>query len=179
MSLASGEDPGDVPQPCPGRKPLPERNVVPGSAAGSGDPRRVVPLALLAALCFGSFFVLLDRGTAGAADSVLWVALGVDASSLPTTVAVAFFSRRSGGLRPPPARLIGPVALVGLLAVGGDVALAYATTSGALGVVSVLASLDILVTVVLARFVLAERLPRLQSVGVVSSVVGAILISSG
>ena len=78
-----------------------------------------------------------------------------------------------------PAGLLGPVALVGLLAVGGDVSLAYATTSGQIGAVSVLASLDILVTVLLARFVLAERLPRLQSAGVALSVVGVVLISSG
>ena len=72
-----------------------------------------------------------------------------------------------------------PVGLVGVLAVCGDVSLAYATTSGQLGVVSVLASLDILVTVLLARFVLAERLRRLQSAGVVLSVVGIVLISAG
>ena len=120
----------------------------------------MAPLSLLAALCFGSFFVLLDRGTAGAEGVVLWVALGVDAGSLPTTVAA--FYRRSGGLRLPPARLLVPVALVGLLAVGGDVSLAYATTSGPIGAVGVLASLEMLVTVPLARFVLAERLPRLN-----------------
>ena len=145
----------------------------------AGDSRRVVPLALLAALCFGSVFVLLDRGTAGAEASVLWVALGVDLSSLPTTLAVAAYYRNGGGLRLPPGRLLVPVVLVGLLAVGGDVSLAYATTAGQLGVVSVLASLDILVTVVLARFVLAERLPRLQSTGVALSVVGVVLISAG
>jgi drug/metabolite transporter (DMT)-like permease len=151
--------------------------VIPGTG-GVGNPRDVVPLSLLAALCFGSFFVLLDRGTAGAEGAVLWVALGVDAGSLPTTIAVAALYRRSGGLRLPPARLLLPVALVGLLAVGGDVSLAYATISGPIGVVSVLASLDILVTVLLARFVLAERLLHLQSVGVGLSVVGVILISS-
>jgi drug/metabolite transporter (DMT)-like permease len=48
-----------------------------------------------------------------------------------------------------------------------------------LAVVSVLASLDILVTVLLARIVLAERLRRLQSAGVVLSVVGVVLISAG
>ena len=180
VSLVSGKDPDDVVQPCPGRKPLLERNVSPGPTEGFGNPRRVVPLALLAALCFGSFFVLLDRGTAGAEASVLWVAFGVGGGSLATTVGVALFSHRhSGGLRLPPVGLLVPVGLVGVLAVCGDVSLTYAMTSGQLGVVSVLASLDILVTVVLARFLLAECPRRLQWAGVVLSVVGVVLISVG
>ena len=42
-----------------------------------------------------------------------------------------------------------------------------------------LGSLDPLVTVLLARVVLAERLPRLQSLGVVMALVGVILVSAG
>jgi drug/metabolite transporter (DMT)-like permease len=109
----------------------------------------------------------------------LWVALGVDAGAIPTTVGVALFSRRPGGLRLPPVGLLVPVSLVGVIAVCGDVSLAYATTSGQLGTVSVLASLDILVTLILARFLLAECLRRLQLAGVVLSVVGILLISAG
>jgi drug/metabolite transporter (DMT)-like permease len=179
ISLANSEDPLDVTQPCPGgRKPLFERTV-PTKAAGLGNPGKVVPLALLSALCFGSFFVLLDRGTAVAEASVLWVALGVDVGAIPTTVGVALFSRRPGGLRLPPVGLLVPVSLVGVIAVCGDVSLAYATTSGPLGTVSVLASLDTLVTLILARFLLAECLRRLQLAGVVLSVVGILLISAG
>jgi drug/metabolite transporter (DMT)-like permease len=178
VSLANSEDPMDVTQPCPGRKPIFERTV-PTGAAGLGNPRRVVPLALLSALCFGLFFVLLDRGTAAADASVLWVALGVNAGAIPTTVGIALFSRRHGGLRLPPVGLLVPVSLVGVIAVCGDVSLAYATTYGQLGTVSVLASLDILVTLILARFLLAECLRRLQLAGVVLSVVGILLISAG
>jgi drug/metabolite transporter (DMT)-like permease len=177
VSLVNSEDPMEVTQPCPGRKPL-LRNV-PTSAAGLDNPRRVVPLALLSALCFGLFFVLLNRGTAAADASVLWVALGVDAGAIPTTVGIALFSRRHGGLRLPPVGLLVPVSLVGVVGVCGDVSLAYATTYGQLGVVSVLASLDIMVTVILARFLLGECLLRLQLLGVVLSVVGVVLISAG
>jgi drug/metabolite transporter (DMT)-like permease len=178
VSLVNSEDPMGVTQPCPGRKPLLERNV-PTRAAGLGNPRRVVPLALLSALCFGLFFVLLDRGTAAADASVLWVALGVDAGAIPTTGGIALFSRRPGGLRLPPVGLLVPVSLVGVVGVCGDVSLAYATTYGQLGVVSVLASLDMMVTVILARFLLGECLLRLQLAGVVLSVVGVLLISAG
>ncbi len=72
-----------------------------------------------------------------------------------------------------------PVSLVGVVAVCGDVSLAYATTYGQLGVVSVLASLDMMVTVILARFLLGECQLRLQLAGVVLSVVGVLLISAG
>src|SRR5215204_5534226 len=40
VSLVNSEDPMGVTQPCPGRKPLLERNV-PTRAAGLGNPRRV------------------------------------------------------------------------------------------------------------------------------------------
>jgi drug/metabolite transporter (DMT)-like permease len=177
VSLVNSEDPMEVTQPCPGHKPL-LRNV-PTRAAGLDTPRRALPLALLSALCFGLFFVLLDRGTAAADASVLWVALGVDAGAIPTTVGIALFSRRHGGLRLPPVELLVPVSLVGVVGVCGDVSLAYATTYGQLGVVSVLASLDIMFTVILARFLLGECLLRIQLLGVVLSVVGVVLISAG
>ena len=75
------------------------------------------------------FFVILDLGTAGAGGATLWVALGVYAGALPTSVAAAFLARRSGGLRLPAAGLLAPVALVGLLAVVGDISLTYAISS--------------------------------------------------
>lgn len=133
----------DVALPIPGHGLPLESNASPGPGS-----RRVVPLSLLATLCFGSFFVLLDRGTVvagGVGGAPLWVALGVYAGALPTTVAAAFFYRRSGGLRLPPARLlapVAPVALVGLFAVSADISLTFAIASGQLAVVSVLASLE-------------------------------------
>ena len=175
VSFAGGEDVDAAVGPSPGYGLVPEENVPPTP----GSTRRVLPLSLLTALCFGAFFVVLDRGTAGAGGAALWVALGVYAGALPTTVAASFFARRSGGLRLPAPRLLAPVAFVGLLAVVGDISLTLALASGQLAVVSVLASLDPLVTVLLARVVLAERLPRLQSVGVVMALTGVILISAG
>ena len=177
VSFAGGEEADVLTAPIPGHGLPPERD-----AASASGARRVVPLSLLSALCFGSFFVLLDLGTAaagGAGWAPLWVALGMYAGALPITVAVGAFSRRTGGLRLPPARLLAPVALVGLLAVGADISLTFALASGQIAVVSVLASLDPLVTVLLARIVLAEQLPRLQSAGVVMALAGVILVSAG
>ncbi len=66
-----------------------------------------------------------------------------------------------------------------MLAVVADISLTFALASGQIAVVSVLASLDPLVTVLLARIMLAERLPRLQSVGVGLTLVGVIIVSAG
>ena len=177
MSFAGGEDTAEA-ESIAGA--IPGRGLPPDSNAPSGRrTRRVVPLSLLSALCFGSFFVLLDLGAAGADGATLWVTAGMYAGALSTIVAVAVSSRRAVGLRLPPARLLAPVALVGLLAVGADISLTFALASGQIAVVSVLASLDPLVTVLLARIMLAEKLPRLQSVGVGLAVAGVVLVSSG
>lgn len=180
VSFAGGEeaeDDGGVAMPMPGHGLSPEGNAPSGPGA-----RRVVPLSLLSALCFGSFFVLLDLGTSaagGIGGAPLWVAFGMYVGALPTTVAAAVIFRRTGGMRLPPARLLAPVAFVGLLAIGADLSLTFALASGQIAVVSVLASLDPLVTVLLARIMLSERLPRLQSAGVVMALTGVILVSSG
>ncbi len=177
VSFAGAEEDEGVAMSMPGHG-LP----LEGNAPSGRGARRVVPLSLLSALCFGTFFVLLDLGTSaagGTGGAPLWVALGIYVGALPTTVAAAVISRRKGGMRSPPAQLLAPVALVGLLALGADISLTLALASGQIAVVSVLASLDPLVTVLLARIVLAERLPRLQSAGVVMALAGVILVSSG
>jgi drug/metabolite transporter (DMT)-like permease len=71
------------------------------------------------------------------------------------------------------------LAAVGLLDLGANGLYALATTHGLLSVVSVLGSLYPAVTVVLARFVLAERIARMQEVGVVLALAGVIAISAG
>lgn len=135
-------------------------------------------LALFASLAYGSSDFV--AGIASRRVSSVAVALWSQLAGAAALVVALFASGQrldvSGVLW---GTASGVVAAVGVLVFYRALALAYATTSGSIGVVSVLASLDILVTVLLARFVLAERLPRLQSVGVVLSVVGVILVSSG
>ena len=76
------------------------------------------------------------------------------------------------------------MALLGLFAVLALVLAAtglygVATTRGALSIVSVVASLFPVVTVVLARVVLHERLHRLQVAGVALAISGVVLIAAG
>ncbi len=83
--------------------------------------------------------------------------LGVQLGSLPTTLGMALVARR-GKLLPPPLRQLALVAAIGLLDVAADGFLTYATALGELGVVSVLSSLDPVVSVLLAQVISREHL---------------------
>ena len=78
-----------------------------------------------------------------------------------------------------PSRALLPVAVVALFDLAADAALTFAVAEGPLGTVSVLASLDPLVTVVLAFVLLRERLPHGQAAGVGLSLLGVVLAVAG
>ncbi|MDX6399694.1 MAG: hypothetical protein QOF27_300, partial [Gaiellaceae bacterium] len=71
------------------------------------------------------------------------------------------------------------LALVGVGDMLGNLLFAAASTSGLVSITSVLASLYPIVTVVLARFVLKERVARSQEAGIVLTLAGVALISAG
>jgi drug/metabolite transporter (DMT)-like permease len=170
----------------PGRE-HPQRAERPGPPRRSG---RVVAMALGAALGFGLFYVFVDAGTAGAAgagaagvagtggpqSSPLWVIAGARASSLLMLSMIALVGRRSA-LRWP-GRRIGPVALVGVGDTGANLLFAYAATTGNLAVVGVLGSLYPVATVILARWLLGERLSGGQNAGVVLALTGVGLLAA-
>jgi drug/metabolite transporter (DMT)-like permease len=156
----------------------------PRGPRGPGRSRRVLAMALGAALGFGLFYVFVDAGTAevagaagttGSRSSPLWVIAGARASSLLMLSMIAVVGRRST-LRWP-GRRIGPVALVGIGDTGANLLFAYAATSGNLAVVGVLGSLYPVATVVLARWLLGERLSGGQNAGVVLALTGVGLLA--
>jgi drug/metabolite transporter (DMT)-like permease len=132
-----------------------------------------VSLALLAAVGFGGYFPLMHA--AGNAD-FWWAALLFRITST-TIIAVAALIRR------PPLRLTGPdltvVLLVGIADMTGNLLYAAASAQGLVSVTSVLASLYPIVTIVLARLVLAERVARSQEAGIALTLGGVALISAG
>jgi drug/metabolite transporter (DMT)-like permease len=84
--------------------------------------------------------------------------------------------------RPPlgvAARVLPLLALIGLADTCGNVLFAAASQSGLVSVTSVLASLYPIVTVVLARVLLAERVARSQEGGIGLTLAGVVLISAG
>ena len=132
-----------------------------------------VGLALLAALGFGCYFPPMHA--AGNAD-FWWASLFFRITS--TTVILTAVAVRRPSVRLPPAQV--PVlALVGTGDMLGNLFFAAASTSGLVSITSVLASLYPIVTVVLARLVLAEQVARSQEAGIGLTLAGVALISAG
>lgn len=138
--------------------------------SGEVGPRPVV-LASVAAVSFGFALFCLDRGARESALLTLW---GMRVTSVTVLVVAALVLRTAGGVtgREVPA----------LLAIGcGDLLanflFGYASSQGQVSIAAVLGSLYPVVTVVLARVVIGERLRRVQQAGVVLAVVGAAVIA--
>lgn len=165
----------DEPAP-PGRStPVPVQDgCLPGRAGGSGG---AVGLALLAAVGFGGFFVLVDQATSRGADGLagaLLVALAVQVGALAVTLAAAV--RHSRACLLAGRSLLLPATAVGLLDVGADLSLTVAVSQGPLSVVGPLGSLDPVVSVLLA-VALGERLRGRQTLGVALAVAGIVLVT--
>jgi drug/metabolite transporter (DMT)-like permease len=132
-----------------------------------------VGLALVAALGFGLLLVAL--GAASDADA-LWGTLAMRATSFTLLALTALLIRPSLSLGRTD---LAALALIGVLDAAGNALFAVATTESLLSVAAVLAQLYPVVTVLLARIVLGERISRLQQAGVVSAFAGIALITAG
>jgi drug/metabolite transporter (DMT)-like permease len=144
-----------------------------GGASREGVSRGALALAGLAAVAFGSWYVLLDVA-ARAADPV-WGLVASRASSAVLIGAAALVrtgSARVGGC----SRL---VVLAGVLDVGGNVLFVVARSQIAVGLAAALAGLYPLVTMLLARLLIREALPRLGLVAVALAIVAVAFISLG
>jgi drug/metabolite transporter (DMT)-like permease len=132
---------------------------------------RPLLLAGIAALGFGLTLFALDRGARSSLVETLW---GMRLVSVLIFVVAALVLRTTGGVRAVDLPLLG---LVGLADLGANALFATASTRGLVSVASVLGSLYPIMTVLLARFVLDERLRRIQVLGVGLSAVGVALIA--
>jgi drug/metabolite transporter (DMT)-like permease len=132
-----------------------------------------VLLAAVAGVCFGAALVFIERG---AQTNALMTLTGMRVTSVGLFLLAALGMRTTGGLRP---RDLGPLAVVGVADVGANLLFAIATQRGLLSVTAVLGSLYPVVTVLLARLVLQERLRLVQQVGVVAALTGVVLLSAG
>jgi drug/metabolite transporter (DMT)-like permease len=132
-----------------------------------------VGLALLAALGFGGYFPPMHA--AGDAD-FWWASLIFRMTSTSVILATVAVRRPSLTIAPVQVPLL---ALIGIGDMLGNLLFAAASTSGLVSVTSVLASLYPIVTVVLARLVLRERVARSQEAGIALTLAGVALISAG
>jgi drug/metabolite transporter (DMT)-like permease len=134
--------------------------------------RLALVLAGVAAVGFGAWYVLIDL--AAASGDRLWALVlsrGASAGIAVAVVAVRGFDRAAV-----------PWAIVvaaGLFDVGGNVLFVLAREELPVGLAAALVGLYPIVTMILARFLLGERLPVLGMVGVALAITGIVLISLG
>lgn len=136
---------------------------------------RPLLLAVLAAFGFGLALLFIAEG---GRTSTLMTLVAMRATSVAVMAVVlgAVARRTSLGLR---AGDVPVITVMGVGDVGANLAFGVASTKGLVSVVAVLGSLYPVVTVMLARVFHAERLARVQNVGVAVALAGVVLIAAG
>jgi uncharacterized membrane protein len=141
-------------------------------ATGALDSRTMV-LGVVAAIALGGFLVAMDA----AGGDLLWAVLGSRIGSVLVLGIVAIRERpRTNDLT---RGSLAAIAGIGVIDLCGTASYALATKAGLLSLVSVLCSLYSVVTIVLARTVLDERLSSTQVLGVGAALTGVGLIAAG
>lgn len=178
VGLASGERPGVVQVVgivlAAGGVILASRAAPAEDEAARRSGRMAIVLALVAAVGFGSFFAGMDRAEETA--DVAWVLLCARGAAVAVLVA-ACAARRPALPTAPPA--LAAIAAIGAFDLLANLLFVLAAGEGLLSVVGVLGSLYPAVTVMLARFLLHERLTRAQGVGVVVTLAGVVALAAG
>jgi len=130
--------------------------------------------AALTLVAFGGYYVPMHTASH---DDFLWASLVFRSTSTSLVwLAVLALRRRPRGTRPH----LPALAAIGIFDTSGNVLFAAASQEhGLLSVVSVLASLYPVLTVLLARLALGERVQRTQEAGVVVTLAGVALVSAG
>jgi drug/metabolite transporter (DMT)-like permease len=141
-------------------------------ATTRGVHRDAVLLAIVAALGFGLWFVFLDRA---AEHDQLWALVAARGSAALVIGGTALIRSDRSGLR----GVLPLLGLAGLMDVvaNGMVVLSFATIP--VGIAAALSGTYPLATMLLARTLLREALPRLGLLAVVLAVTGIVLISLG
>jgi drug/metabolite transporter (DMT)-like permease len=133
--------------------------------------RRALMLAGLAAIGFGAWYVLIDLAARN--GDPLWVLVfSRFASALLAGIAALGRIRRDEF----PTRI---VAAAGLFDVGGNALYVVARDVLPIGLAAALTGMYPIVTMLLARVLLGEHLPRLGQLGVALALLGVVLISIG
>lgn len=152
-----------------------------GGASDAGQRKLSILLALVAGCGFGSYFVLAEIGARG---DVAWALLlsRIAAFPLIAIVALVLLVRIRGGAatgRRPRGREIAALLAIGQADLAANACFNHASTIGELSTVSVASSLYPVTTVLLAAWVLGERVLGVQRAGVVVALSGVVLIAAG
>lgn len=126
---------------------------------------------LLAGLGFGTFFIFVHQaGTEGSTFFPLAIARGI---SIPVVLVLGLMR----GVSLPQRSVLPIILLSGILDALGNVFFLLASTVGRLDVATILSSLYPASTVILSRFILQEKVSRLQQFGVALALVAIVLIA--
>jgi drug/metabolite transporter (DMT)-like permease len=148
----------------------------PEAESTAGMSRAALVHSLVAASAIGLALTLLQQAAQAPGDATLGLSL---VAALTTASVLAAITTATGGWARPPAALLPAVIGCGLLDVSANVLFAQATADGSAAVVAVLGSLYPLMTVLLARAWLGERLSAAQGAGVVAAMAGVAVIAAG
>jgi uncharacterized membrane protein len=142
--------------------------------AGAEISPQVIGESLLAGAGFGTFFIFLD---ATEAVNAPWPVVGARLLTSVGLLVLLISTKRE--LIPKAPGAVGLIVLTGVFDTGSNVIFLYATNRGSLTIVAVLSSLYPISTVLLARFILSERMTRIQLVGFVAALVATGFIAAG
>jgi hypothetical protein len=147
-----------------------------GASLSGGVRSDALRMAAVTAVAFGTWFVLLDFAAEGDA---MWALVASRASASVFMVAVAIVAGTR--LQPGPRQvgLIGLIGLAGILDVAGNGLFVLARGEIAVGLAAAMSGIYPIVTMILARVLGGEALPRLGLLGVILAVVAIVLISLG
>jgi drug/metabolite transporter (DMT)-like permease len=163
VSSAEGKSPADS-----------RRRGVLGLLAGTGFHGRAVSYGLGAGTTFGLFFLFIRyAGQSGA----LWPVASARLAGLAVVLAAAAVTRTRPVLARASPRLLAATAGSGILDATANISYVLATRAGLFGLAVVLTSLYPGITVLLARFVLAERMRLPQRAGLVLAAAGVVLVT--
>jgi drug/metabolite transporter (DMT)-like permease len=142
--------------------------------SGAEIRRQAIGYAVAASVGFGAAYTLLALA---AGTSVYGTLL---AQRIGGLLALGPIVLRAGILKQVrlTAKRLGALALIGGCDIAANGSYAFAASHGDLSVAAVLASLYPVVTALLARGILSERLRPVQSVGVIAALGGVLLLSS-
>ena len=147
--------------------------------AGEGDVQHgrygAVPIALIGVAIITLFYVAMDEVSR---DSALWGVTMQRTVGLPILLTGLAVGLRRGTTTAPRGSFTA-IAPVGLMDTAAFVAFAYAMTLGDLSIAVVLSSLYPVVTILLARIRLDERLSGVQRVGAALALLGVVAIVAG
>jgi drug/metabolite transporter (DMT)-like permease len=135
------------------------------------EPLRALILAMIAGVMIGLFLVSLDRA---GSDTGLWPLLIARVVSVTFFGIAAFVLRRTHPFPDPASLRI--IVISGLIDMVANILYLLAVRRGSLSLVATLTSLYPAATVILARYILQERLTRTQWTGVACAAAAILLI---